>query len=142
TWPFALAVGAGLAGVWLAVGLREPEIAREHGATRLTPREHLRESVGILRNRPIVGIMLAFSGPFWAAGTVAFLYLQAAFSDRGLSNSAIGLVTGGALLLNAVGASLAGRFDGRGGFSRQLIVLAFLTGAGIVGLAAGPVGVA
>ncbi|HUG13464.1 MAG TPA: MFS transporter [Thermomicrobiales bacterium] len=142
TWPFALAVGAGLAGVWLAVGLREAPVDGEHDTPRQTPRQHLGEAARILRGKPIVGMMLAFSGPFWAAGTVAFLYLQAAFADRGLSNSVIGLVIGGALLLNAVGASLAGRFDGRGGFSRQLMALAFLTGAGITGLAAGPVGVA
>lgn len=142
TWPFALATGAGLAGVWLAVGLREPVIAVDGDPQRLSPGQHLREAARILRSRPIVGAMLAFSGPFWAAGTVAFLYLQAAFSDRGLSNSTIGLVIGGALLLNAVGATLAGRVDGRGGFSRQLMALAFLTGSGIVGLAAGPVGIA
>jgi MFS family permease len=142
TWPFALATGAGLAGVWLAVGLREPVVEGGRDTPRLTPRQHLRQAAGILRGQPVVGMMLAFSGPFWAAGTVAFLYLQAAFSERGLSNSAIGLAIGGALLLNAVGASMAGRLDGRGGFSRQLMTLAFLTGIGIVGLTAGPVGIA
>jgi MFS family permease len=142
TWPFALAVGAGLAGVWLAVGLREPASAQPVTEKRVSPLGHLREAVSLLRLRPVVAGMLVFSGPFWAAGTVAFLYLQAAFSERGLSNTVIGLVIGGALLLNAAGAALAGRVERYGGFSRQLALLAAFTGIGVAGVAAGPVGIA
>jgi MFS family permease len=142
TWPFALAVGAGLAGVWLAAGLAEPAASRAHGETRRSPVQHVRDVASALRLRPDVVVLLLYSGLFWPLGTIAYLYLQAAFSDRGMSNTLIGLVVGGALLLNALGASLAGRFDRRGRFSRQLVALGLLTGAGIAGTAAGPAGIA
>ncbi|MEX2315289.1 MAG: MFS transporter, partial [Thermomicrobiales bacterium] len=68
--------------------------------------------------------------------------LQAAFSDRGLSNTAVGLIIGGALVVNALGAVFAGHFERRGRFRNQLIVLALLTGLGVAGTAAGPLGIA
>jgi MFS family permease len=142
TWPFALAVGAGLAGVWLAVGLREPHGVAAASVTRVSPLGHLREATTLLRLKPVVAAMLVFSGPYWAAGTVAFLYLQAAFSERGLSNTVIGLVIGAALLVNAAGAALAGRIERFGGIRRQLVTLAMLSGLGVAGVAAGPVGIA
>ncbi|HCG30920.1 MAG TPA: hypothetical protein DEU95_14745, partial [Chloroflexi bacterium] len=81
-WPYGLVVGAGLAGVWLAAGLVEPP-RRAIGERRPSAVEHIRDVVHELRQRPRVAAMLAFSGGFWATGTVAYLYLQAAFSDRG-----------------------------------------------------------
>jgi MFS family permease len=139
-WPYGLAIGAGLAGVWLAAGLAEPPA--EGHTQRRSASQHMREVATALHARPVLVAMLGFSGAFWASGTIAYLYLQAAFSDRGLSNTLVGLVIGGALLLNAAGAAFAGRFERNGQFSRQLIALGLLTGAGVAGLAAGPIGIA
>jgi MFS family permease len=96
----------------------------------------------VLRARPHVAAMLVYSGTFWAAGTVAYLYLQAAFSDRGLSNSAVGLVIGGALVLNAIGSIFAGHFERRGQFRYQLVALALLTGIGLAATASEPLVIA
>jgi MFS family permease len=103
---------------------------------------HLREVRNVLRARPHVAAMLVYSGTFWAAGTIAYLYLQAAFSDRGLSNSSVGLVIGGALVLNALGATFAGHVERRGQFRNQLIVLALLAGIGLIATASGPLAIA
>ncbi|HYI16403.1 MAG TPA: MFS transporter, partial [Thermomicrobiales bacterium] len=92
--------------------------------------------------RPHVAAMLVYSGTFWAAGTIAWLYLQAAFSDRGLSNTTVGLIIGGAMVLNALGATFAGQFERRGKFRNQLVVLALLTGIGLMATASGPLAIA
>jgi MFS family permease len=138
-WPYGLAVGVGLGGAWLAAGLSEPPIDRsgEHGSR--SPLRHLREVAVALRARPHVAVMLIFSAGFWAASTIVFLYLQAAFSDRGLSNSTIGLVLGSAFAFNALGAAFAGRVERSGKFSNQIVVLGLLTGVLIAGTALDPV---
>lgn len=138
SWSYGLAIGAGLAGVWLAAGLVEPP-RRAGDAHRPTAVEHIRDVALALRQRPRVAAMLAFSGGFWATGTVAYLYLQAAFSDRGLSNSTIGMVIGAALLVSAAGAAVAGRAERVGTFRQQLVILGVLAGLGVAGLAAGSV---
>lgn len=137
-WPYGLAVGGGLAGVWLAVGLVEPP-RRAAGEHRRSSIQHIRDVALALRQRPRVASMLVFSGGFWAAGTIAYLYLQAAFSDRGLSNSTIGLVLAGAMLVNAAGAAVAGRFERVGSFRAQLVALGLVAGVGLAGLAAGSI---
>ncbi|MEI2618808.1 MAG: MFS transporter [Thermomicrobiales bacterium] len=137
-WPYGLVVGAGLAGVWLAAGLVEPP-RRAIGERRPSAVEHIRDVVHELRQRPRVAAMLAFSGGFWATGTVAYLYLQAAFSDRGMSNSTIGLVIGAALLVSAAGAAIAGRAERVGTFRRQVVILGLLSGLGVAGLAVGSI---
>lgn len=137
-WPYGLAIGGGLAGVWLAAGLSEPP-RRAEGEQRVPATKHLRDVATALRQRPRVAAMLVFSGGFWAAGTIAYLYLQAAFSDRGLSNSTIGLVLAGAMLVNAAGAAVAGRFERVGSFRSQLVVLGIVAGVGLAGLAAGSI---
>lgn len=140
-WPYGLAIGGGLAGVWLAAGLAEPP-RRSTGEARPSATQHVRDVVVALRQRPRVAAMLGFSGGFWAAGTIAYLYLQAAFSDRGLSNSSIGLVLAGALLASAAGAAVAGRAERVGSFRGQLVVFGLLAGVGVAGLAAGSIWVA
>lgn len=137
-WPYGLAVGAGLAGVWLAASLIEPP-RREGDDHRPSATQHIRDVAATLRQRPRVTAMLIFSGGFWVAGTIAYLYLQAAFSDRGLSNSTIGLIIGAALLVSAAGAAVAGRAERIGTFRQQLVVLGVLAGLGVVGLAAGSI---
>ncbi len=137
-WPYALAIGTGLAGAWLASGLTEPP-RRAAGEQRHSAFQHLRDVRDALRQRPRVASMLVFSGGFWAAGTIAYLYLQAAFSDRGLTNSTIGLIIGGALVVNAAGAAFAGRAERYGSFRRQLVVLGILTSLGVIGLASGSI---
>jgi MFS family permease len=141
TWPFAIAIGLALAGTWLAAGLTEPP-ASARGEQHTSVLHHVREVRNVLRARPHVAAMLVYSGTFWAAGTVAYLYLQAAFSDRGLSNSAVGLVIGGALVLNAIGSIFAGHFERRGQFRYQLVALALLTGIGLAATASEPLAIA
>ncbi|HEX5165763.1 MAG TPA: MFS transporter [Thermomicrobiales bacterium] len=141
TWPYGIAIALALAGTWLAAGLAEPP-ASTRGEGHSSVLHHLRAVRTVLRANPPVAAMLVYSGTFWAAGTVAFLYLQAAFSDRGLSNSTVGLIIGGALVLNALGATFAGHFEQRGRFRNQLVVLALLTGLGLAATAAGPLGIA
>lgn len=140
-WPYGIAIALALAGTWLAAGLVEPP-ANPSDVRHTSVLHHLREVRNVLRTRPHVLAMLGFSGTFWAAGTVAYLYLQAAFSDRGLSNSSVGLVIGGALVLNAIGATFAGRFERIGRFRHQLVALALLTGIGLVATASNPIAIA
>jgi MFS family permease len=140
-WPYGIAIALALAGTWLAAGLTEPP-ARAGGEHHTSVLHHLGEVRNVLRARPHVAAMLVYSGTFWAAGTIAYLYLQAAFSDRGLSNSSVGLIIGGALVLNALGATFAGQFERRGQFRNQLVALALLTGIGLIATASGPLAIA
>jgi MFS family permease len=140
-WPYGIAIALGLAGTWLAAGLAEPPV-RKSAVGHTSVLRHIRAVRSVLRARPHVAAMLVFSGAFWAAGTIAYLYLQAAFSDRGLSNSTVGLIIGSALIVNALGATFAGYVERRGRFRNQLVVLALLTGLGLAGTAAGPLGIA
>jgi MFS family permease len=126
-WPYALTVGAGLAGAWLAAGLSEPPPAEERHTSAV---RHVHAVVTALRARPVVAGMVLFSGLFWATGTIIHLYLQAAFSDRGLSNGTIGLVLAATMLISAAGVACAGRLDRYGRFRYQLVALAALSGVG------------
>ena len=136
-WPYGLTIGIALAGIWLAVGLAEPPRQRAHAKTSASLRQHARDAWRLLHGRRDVTALLLFSGPFWAASTIAYLYFQAAFADRGLSNSAIGLVLGLVTVVNAIGAASASRLTRYGGFGRQIVALTSVTGAGIIGVASG-----
>jgi MFS family permease len=135
-WPFALTIGFALGGVWLALTLAEPQRpaaalrAAGHVGMRELVREHAHDAWKLLRGNRTVTALLIFSGPFWAAGTVCHLYLQAAFSDRGLSNGMVSLVVAGGLVLTALGATLAGRFDRWRQFRWRLSGLALVIGVG------------
>jgi MFS family permease len=130
---FGLAIGAGLGGAWLAAGLVEQRSAPDPATQSGSIRAHLGETRKTLAGSTLLKAMLLFSAIYWAASTIGHLYLQAAFAERGLSNSAIGLVVGVTLLVNALGAALAGRVAGRGSFARQLALLTAITGAGLIG---------
>lgn len=136
-WPIGLAAATGLAGAWLATGLAEGQQASEP-SERTPVKEHAREAVRVLRARPDLVFVLLFSGGFWTMNTIAFLYFQAAFSDRQLSNSAIGLVLAVGLVLTAIGSAAAGKVEHRVRFSRQLTVLALLSGIGTAAVALDP----
>jgi len=69
-YPYAVAVGIGLVGVWLAVGLREP--ARERTPHRSVART-IGESLAIVRGRPRLAAMLVFGAIFWTSVTLAEL---------------------------------------------------------------------
>jgi len=92
---------------------------------------HFQDARDLLRANPTVTAMLIFSGPFWAASAISHMYLQAAFSDRGLSNGTVGLVLSGGLMLNALGAALAGRVNRMSRFVWQVSGLALVIGAGL-----------
>jgi MFS family permease len=139
SWPYGLAVAMGLGGAWLATGLAEPQMERDEEHVSRSPLRHTREVFTALRARPHVGAMLFFSAGFWTASTIVFLYLQAAFSDRGLSNSTIGLVLGSAFAFNALGSAFAGRAERWGKFSTQLVLMGLVVGALTAGTALDPV---
>lgn len=134
--PFALVIGAGLGGAWLAAGLAEAPRKRGTEGVRRSVTAHAGAARAVLARRPDVAVVLLLSGLFWTAATVAHLYLQAAFTARGLSNSNIGLVVGISLLLNAAGAALLGRVAPRGRFARQFAGVAAVAGLGLAGTAA------
>lgn len=140
TWPWALAVGVGLAAAWIAAGLREPQAGERE--PHASPLRHVRAVAAALRARPTVLAMLLYSAGFWTLETIVFLYLQAIFSDRGLSNSTIGLVLALTYGCNALGSALAGRIEARGRFSRQVVVFGLLSGLSIAGIALEPIWVA
>jgi len=137
--PFALGIGAGLGGAWLAAGLVEAPRQRATAGVHRSIRTHAAEARGVLARRPDVAMVLLLSGLFWTASTVAHLYLQAALTARGLSNSTIGLVAGISLLLNAAGAALLGRVARRGRFARQFAGVTAVAGLGLSGMAAEPI---
>ena len=136
-WPYGLTVAVAIGGAWLAARLVEPPRERRDASARQSAGQHAREAWGLLRVNHAVAAMLVFSGPFWAASTIAYLYFQAAFEDRGLSNSAIGLILAIVTIVNAVGATIAGRLERHGHFARQVVMLTTLAGAGIIGVASG-----
>jgi MFS family permease len=136
-WPYGLTIGLALGGVWLAVGLAEPPRARHVDGASASIKQHAREAWSLLHGRRDVTALLLFSGPFWAASTIAFLYFQAAFADRGLSNGAIGLILGAVTVINAVGTASAARLTRYGSFGKQIVTLTSLSGAGIIGVASG-----
>lgn len=133
TWPFILTISCSLAAVWLAVGLKEPpkDTVSEHHSVL----SHLGQVATAIRQRPLIAGMLLLSGMFWTAGTIPGLYLQAAFSDRGMSNGSIGLVLGLSMVVTAFGAAAADRFLPGKRFVWQLIPLTVLAGLGIMGAA-------
>ncbi|MBA2452109.1 MAG: MFS transporter [Chloroflexia bacterium] len=135
--PFALTIGVALGGVWLAAGLSEPPRKRGDAGSSGSVLSHLGEAHQALRALPTVTAMLVFSGGFWAVVTVSGLYLQAAFSERGLSNSLIGAVVGAMLVMDALGALLAGPASRLGRFSTQIVVLAAISGFALAGTASG-----
>lgn len=136
-WPYGLTVGAALGAVWLAVGLAEPPPGRHGAGASASLAGHARDAWRLLRGRRDVAAMLLLSGPFWAAGTVAFQYVQAVLAERGLSNSAIGLTMGLATVSGAIGLGAAGRLSRYGSLGQQVVLLAGLTGVGMVGMATG-----
>jgi MFS family permease len=135
-YTFGLAIGVGLGGAWLASGLveqRDRAVDSMSHAPKGSLRTHLSETRKTVVGSRILSGMLAFSAIYWAVAAIAHLYLQAAFADRGLTNSEVGLVIGVTSLVNALGASFAGRVAGRGAFSRQLALLVAVTGVGLIG---------
>jgi MFS family permease len=136
--PFAMSIGVALGGVWLAVGLAEPPRDPSAGERdKPSVKGHMREARRALRAQPTVAAMLVFSGGFWASVSIAGLYLPAAFSDRGLSNTVIGALFGAMLVMDALGAVLAGRVSGIGRFSSQVVILGAVSGFLLAGTAAG-----
>ena len=137
--PFVLSIAGALVGVWLAVGLQEPPRTNGEQAHRPTVRTHIREARAALRAKPVVAATLVFSGGFWASVAIAGLYLPAAFSDRGLSNTVVGSIYAIMLVMDATGAMAAGRVSGYGRFSTQLVVLGAVSGFLMMGTASGAI---
>lgn len=141
TWPYAGTVAVGLAGVWLAVGLREPE--RERVAHR-SMRRTIAEAVTIVRGRPLLAMLLAFTATMWTMLTLVNLYAQAVLSGLGLSTSAVGLVIGIALVCTSIGMWFAHRITVWGTFRLWAVTVALVIvgsglglGSGVLALAVG-----
>lgn len=133
---FGLAIAVGLGGAWLAAGLLEAPRTRQSAESNVrheSIRTHIVETRNTLRGSTILSLMLAFSAIYWVAATISHLYLQAAFADRGLSNSRIGLVIAATGLVNAAGATMAGRVAGRGPFALHMTLLVAVSGLGLIG---------
>jgi MFS family permease len=127
--PYSLSAITALCGIALAFGLTEPGRERDHSTERGI-RSHARQVRTVLRERPAVALMLLTAAVFWVMVTITDLYVQAVFSERGLSNGQIGLLIGTMFLAIAAGTSVGGHL-GRG-FTWQWPVLAILTGVGII----------
>jgi MFS family permease len=137
TLPFALSIGVALGGIWLAVGLSEPPRDPDLPVHEPSVLGHMRRAKEALRAQPSVAAMLVFSGGFWASVSIAGLYLPAAFAERGLSNTVIGAVFAAMMVMDALGATLAGRASTIGRFSTQVVVLGAVSGFLLAGTAAG-----
>jgi MFS family permease len=135
TLPFALSIAVALAGTWLAAGLAEPPREGDGNERPPTVRQHMQRARVTLRAQPAVAAMLVFSGGFWASVSIAGLYLPAAFADRGLSNTFIGGVIAAMLVMDAIGAMLAGHAGRRGRFRTQLVVFGAVSGVLLAGTA-------
>jgi MFS family permease len=127
--PLACSAFFAICGILLAFGLDEPVRERHHSG-RKGIRAHVDDVHALLRTRPAVALMLAVGAVFWGSLTVAELYAQAVFSDRGLSNGQIGLLVGSMFLAIAAGTTVGGQL--RGSFAWQWPVLAVTTGAGVI----------
>ena len=133
-WPYALMIGVGLAGAWLAAGLREP--ARERPAHRSLVRT-VAEALRIVRGRPGLATLLLFTATLWTLLTLIGLYAQAVLAELGLSTSRIGLVIGATLVCTAIGSWFAHRLTARGGFPAWTVgATAAIVGGGL-GLGSG-----
>ncbi len=138
-WPYALTVAVGLAGAYLATGLREPERERtEHRSIGRTIVEALR----IVRGRPRLAALLGFAAALWTLLALVGLYAQAVLAERGLSTSAVGLVIGGSLLCTAVGSWFAHHLTARGTFPAWTVGAAVAIVGGGLGLGGAALAVA
>lgn len=133
-WPFAVTIAVGLGGVWLAVGLREPE--RERTAHR-SMRRTMAEALTIVRGRPRLAMLLIFTSVLWTMLTLVNLYAQAVFSELGLSTSAIGLIIGAALVCTAAGMWFAHRITAWGTFRLWAVTVSLVIVASGLGLGSG-----
>ncbi len=127
-WPIGLNAATGLLGVALALGLPEAPRSRAH-QDRRSFRRHIADVRLLLRAQPVVARMLMITALFWTTLTIAGLYTQAAFAERGLSNGQIGLVSGLTWVTTAAGTALGGRIGGS--FARQWPWLVIATGIGV-----------
>lgn len=116
-------------GIVLAIGLTEPPRERAHIDNRGL-RDHIADVGSVLRERPAVAAMLGVAAVFWVSLTIAELYVQAVFSDRGLGNGTIGLLIGTMFVAISAGTAVGGQL--RGGFAWQWPVLVSITGGGVM----------
>lgn len=128
--PLALSISVALSGIWLALGLPEPQRTSADGVIR-TPRGHIAEIRSVLRARPAVAAMLLIAAGYWTTLTISGIYAQAAFADRGLDNGTIGLIMGTTAAAIAAGTFAGGQLrHGEGRFTRRWVTLTLVTGIG------------
>jgi MFS family permease len=131
TIPYAMTMIVSVLAILLALGLKEPPRERSHGGVSGFG-NHLRDVRSLLRERPAVLFMLVTAALYWVGVTIAEIYLQALFSDRGLSNAQIGAFLGVMFLAVAAGTALGGQLGGR--LTWQWPALALATGVGVITL--------
>ncbi len=76
--------------------------------------------------------MMVTAALYWVGVTIAELYVQALFADRGLSNAQIGAFLGVMFLAVAAGTSVGGQLTGK--LAWHWPVLTALTGIGVITL--------
>jgi MFS family permease len=126
--PISLAIVVALCGILLAFGLEEPprEAASRH---RRGLRGHAADVRAVLRAQPAIAMMMLIAAVYWTMLTIADLYAQAVFADRGMSNGRIGLIIGLTAVAIAAGTAIGGHL--RGAFTRQWAWLTIGTGLGV-----------
>lgn len=137
--PFGLTIGFALGAVWLALGLKEPERAREErhgmGGTMV-------EAIRIVRGNRQLLAMIVFVASLWTMSTLVYLYAQAVLTERGVPPSQIGIVLSVSTLVTALGSWLAGRLSGTRTFRFWTVAAAgAIAGSGLL-LAGAPLLVA
>jgi MFS family permease len=129
--PYTLSMVFALISIVLALGLKEPPRERSHhGASGFL--NHLRDVRTLLQERPVVAFMLVTAAFYWVGVTIAELYVQALFSDRGMSNAQIGAFLGVMFLAIAGGTAVGGQLTGRLAWHWPLLTVA--TGVGVITL--------
>lgn len=127
--PYALALGFAVIAIILALGLEEPPRAREHHGVQGIA-DHLRDVRTLLRQRPIIVLVMVTAALYWVGVTIAELYVQALFADRGLSNAQIGAFLGVMFVAVAAGTAVGGQLTGK--LAWHWPVLTAVTGIGVI----------
>lgn len=109
--PYAGSIIVSLIAIVLAIRLKEPP--RERHLHDGGIKTHVRDVRIILRDRPIVAIMMFAAAIYWVALTISELYIQAMLADRGMSNAQIGAFLGFMFLAVAAGTSVGGQLADR-----------------------------
>lgn len=135
-WPYGLAIAAGLAAAWLASGLREPPRDR---LARRGLAQTVCDALAIVRGKPGLARLLAFSATLFTLVALTGRYAQAVLTEHGMPPSRVGLILGSTLLCTAFGSWFADRLGARFGFPRWTGITTLAIVATALGMGSGAV---